>query len=359
MSTVAPILIMAGGTGGHVFPGLAVADALRARGVPVVWLGTRAGLEARAVPAEGIPIEWLPVRGLRRNGVLGWAIAPFALLRATARAWRVIRRHRPRAVLGMGGYVAGPGGVAARLAGVPLVIHEQNAVAGLTNRILARLARRVLCGFEGAFGKRPATVTGNPVRGAIRSLPVDRGPGGDPAAVPRLLVIGGSLGALALNTAVPAAVAALPAHRRPVVYHQAGERTLETAQAAYRDAGVDAQVVPFIDDMAQAYRWADLVICRAGALTVSELAIAGVAAILVPLPAAVDDHQTRNARHLVATGGGWLLPQDALADGQLAALLETCLDDRAALRRHGDAARALAAPEAAEAVAEHCLEVAR
>ncbi|WP_290649461.1 undecaprenyldiphospho-muramoylpentapeptide beta-N-acetylglucosaminyltransferase [Aquisalimonas sp.] len=354
----APVLVMAGGTGGHVFPALAVADALRARDVPVVWLGTRQGLEARVVPEAGLALEWLTVQGLRHKGLAGWLLAPLRVLRATVQATGVLRRHRPRAVLGMGGYVAGPGGLAAWLLRCPLVIHEQNAAAGLTNRLLARLARRVLAGFPGAFPESMAEVTGNPVRGSIVRLtaPEQRAQPGDAW---HLLVLGGSLGAQVLNETVPAALATLAAAQRPKVCHQAGEKTRAVARQAYAGAGVDAEIVTFVADMAAVYAWADLVVCRAGALTVSELAIAGVPAILVPLPHAVDDHQTANARYLVDNGAGVLLPQTELTAERLGALLTELAEDRSQLSRMGQASRALARPDAAETVAERCLEVAR
>ncbi|MEX0731508.1 MAG: undecaprenyldiphospho-muramoylpentapeptide beta-N-acetylglucosaminyltransferase [Aquisalimonadaceae bacterium] len=357
MTNDAPVLIMAGGTGGHVFPGLAVAACLREQGVPVVWLGTRQGMEARLVPDADIAIEWLKVRGLRNKGLLGWLLAPLRLSAALIQAVGVVRRHRPRVVLGLGGYVAGPGGVAAWLLRRPLVIHEQNAIAGLTNRLLSRLAREVLCGFPTQFpGRQQVRVVGNPVRQPIRALPApeQRMNGRDGRL--RLLVVGGSLGALVLNQVVPDAVARLSAELRPAVRHQAGARTVDIARAAYQEKGVDAEVSAFIDDMAAAYAWADLVICRAGALTVSELAAAGVAACLVPLPIAVDDHQTANARYLSDAGAAVLIPQPEFTAEALATLLNTLERDR--LRDMAVRARALAHPDAAAEVAARCLEVA-
>ena len=353
-----PVLIMAGGTGGHVFPALAVADALRARNIPVVWLGTRQGLEARVVPEAGLAMEWLTVRGLRGKGAAGWLLAPVRILRAAVEAVGVLRRQRPRAVLGMGGYVAGPGGLAAWLLRYPLVIHEQNARAGLTNRLLARCARAVLAGFDGAFADGRAEVTGNPVRGDILRLapPEQRVPR---SGRWRLLVLGGSLGAQALNETVARAVARMPEAERPMIWHQAGQRTEDIARQAYADAGVEAEVSAFIADMAAAYAWADLVLCRAGALTVSELAIAGVPAVLVPLPHAVDDHQTANARHLVDAGAAVLLPQDELTAERLQEQLQELGGERGRLLEMAHAARAVARPDAAETVAERCLEVAR
>ncbi len=352
-----PVLIIAGGTGGHVFPALAVAQVLVGRAVPVIWLGTPDGLEARVVPGAGLTLETVSVRGLRGNGLLGWFKAPWMVTRALIQALAVIRRHRPRAVLGMGGYVAGPGGLAARLCRLPLVIHEQNAVAGLTNRLLSRLATRVLTGLDASFGRGvDAEFTGNPVRAGIAGRPAAADERHD--GPPRLLVIGGSLGALSLNRAVPAAVARLAVADRPSIRHQAGRRTLDTARAAYAEADVDAQVEAFIDDMAEAYRWCDLVICRAGALTVSELAAAGVPAILVPFPHAVDDHQTANAQFLVDAGGAERIADHDLDAPTLSAALSALLDNRDRLRAMGSAARRVGRPAAAERVADICIEVA-
>ena len=295
--SVAPVLIMAGGTGGHVYPALAIANAFRAAAQPVVWLGTRRGLEARVISEAQIPMEWISIEGVRGKGALTWLLAPFRIAFAVYQALRIVRRVRPALVLGMGGFVSGPGGIAAWLSRRPLVIHEQNAVAGLTNRVLARIATRTLQAFDGAFGDRVGAVTvGNPVRADICALP-------DPAArfqgrgdALRLLVIGGSQGSLTLNRTVPAALATLNGSLHHDVRHQAGARTIEAAQDAYAAAGIAAEVTPFIDDMAEALGWADFVICRAGALTVAEISTAGLPAIFIPFPAAVDDHQTANAR---------------------------------------------------------------
>lgn len=354
-----PVMIIAGGTGGHVFPGLAVAEELRRRGVPVVWMGTRQGLEARVVPAAGIVIEWLDVRGLRRRGVGGWLAAPWMVARATLQALRIMRRHRPRSVLGMGGYVSGPGAAAAKLLGIPLLIHEQNAVPGFTNRKLSALAVRVMTGFADALdGGDKVVHTGNPVRAAIAAVPAPahRARGDGPL---HLLVLGGSQGAAALNEAVPAALAKLDAKLRPQVWHQAGGQHVDTVLPLYRQQGIDARVEPFIDDMAAAYGWADLAICRAGALTVAELAAAGVPAVLIPFPFAVDDHQTANARHLVARDAAVLFPQDHLTVERLAAVLVELLGDRQHLQTMASNARALGMPDAAARVAALCVEVGR
>jgi len=356
----APVLIMAGGTGGHVFPALAVARALRLQNEQVVWLGTERGLEARVVPGDGFRLEKIRVQGLRGKGALTWLLAPLRLLVAIADAVRVVRRCRPKVVLGMGGYTAGPGGLAAWLLSRPLVIHEQNAVAGLTNRLLAGFAREVLQAFPGAFSASVTTrVTGNPVRADIAALP--------PPAVRfagrhgplRLLVLGGSQGARALNETVAGAIALLPVGKRPEIRHQAGEATRPVAEAAYRAAGIAARVEPFISDMAEAYGWADLVLARSGALTVAELAAAGVGAVLVPFPAAVDDHQTRNAAFLVDAGAATLLPQAELTAERLAAELRACLDRPELPLARAERARSLARPEATEAIVSICLAAAR
>jgi len=352
-------MIVAGGTGGHVFPALAVARDLERRGIPVIWLGTPGGLEARVVPEAGIAMETTTVRGLRGNGLRGWLLAPWMILLAVLQCRAVIRRHRPQSMLGMGGYVTGPAGLAARWLGCPLVIHEQNAIAGLTNRLLARLARRVLTGLDAEFGHRTtAEFTGNPVREDIAALSAPSTRYAERQGAMRLLVMGGSLGALTLNRIVPAALARLPVGQRPDVRHQAGPRTLETARSAYTDAQVEATVSAFIEDMAEAYGWCDLVICRAGALTVSELATASVPAILVPYPHAVDDHQSANARRLVEVGGAELIADDQLAPERLAERLARLLSDRRVLVPMAESAGALGRPDAAERVADVCLEVA-
>lgn len=350
------VMIMAGGTGGHVFPALAVADALREREVEVVWLGTRRGLEARLVPAAGISIEWVSVSGLRGKGWLAWLAAPWRLLVALVQSLRVMVRRRPGAVLGMGGFVSGPGGVAAWLCRRPLLVHEQNAVAGLTNRWLARLACQVFEAFPGSFPAGVVTeVAGNPVRPEFFALaePGDRYLARSDA--PRLLVIGGSQGALALNRVVAAAVAGQHWDSAPQIRHQAGAKTLQIARNAYADAGVTATVEAFIDDMSAAYGWADLVVCRAGAITVAELAAAGLAALLVPFPAAVDDHQTRNAQHLVDAGAAELIAQQELTAQRLGASLARLLPDRRQLAEMASAAKALAKPDAGAVLVDACL----
>ncbi|ABM62855.1 undecaprenyldiphospho-muramoylpentapeptide beta-N-acetylglucosaminyltransferase [Halorhodospira halophila] len=355
--SVRTVAIAAGGTGGHVYPGLAVADALRERGHRVVWLGTRAGLEGRVVPAAGLDAEWLEIGGMRGKGLATIAALPWRLGRAVAVAGAALRRQRPDVVLGMGGYVAGPVGLAARLAGRPLIIHEQNARAGMTNRFLARLGHRVLTGFPDALGARSEWV-GNPIRTRIHRLESPQERYARREGAPRVLVLGGSQGARALNRYVPQALSAIGGGQ-PQVLHQAGELTLEEARTEYGRAGLDgAEVVPFIEDMAGAYAWADLVVARSGALTVAELAAAGVPAVLVPLPWAVDDHQTANAEWLCAAGAARRLLQPDLEQGALGPVLAELLGDRRRLAEMGEAARGVARPDATDRVATICEEVA-
>ena len=350
------VLIMAGGTGGHVFPALAVAAVLRARACRVVWLGTERGIEARLVPAAGITVEWVRVTGLRGKGLLSWLAAPLRLARALADSLGAIRRTRPDVVLGLGGFVAGPGGVAARLLGRPLVVHEQNAIAGTTNRILARIAGTVAEAFPGSFSTAVgAIVVGNPVRGEIEALA-----GASAVRTPRsprqLLVFGGSQGAALLNRVVPAALALLPPAVRPAVLHQTGQGRRDAVAADYASLGMTADVRDFIVDMAAAYLWADLAISRSGALTVTELATAGVPALLVPFAAAVDDHQTANARFLTDRGAAVLLAEHAVTPERLASELATLLNaDGRRLAAMGTAASRAASPGAAERLADLCL----
>ena len=351
-----PILIMAGGTGGHVFPALAVAQELRRAGVPVTWLGTRRGLEARVVPEAGYPVEWIRVSGLRGKGVARLLAAPFMLAVALLQALWVMLKLRPRAVLGMGGFVTGPGGVMAWATRRPLLIHEQNSVAGLSNRLLAPLARRVMEAFPGAMPARYHPIhTGNPVRRAIAALPPPEVRFEGREGPFRLLVLGGSLGAQALNETLPAALARIPETDRPQVRHQTGTRNIDAARAAYAEAGVEAGLEPFIGDMAEAYAWADLVVCRAGALTIAELTAAGVGAVLVPYPHAVDDHQTGNARFMERNGAALIVQQSDLDAAGLARLLQGFMADRGRVLDMARAARALAMPHAAEEVAHLCL----
>jgi UDP-N-acetylglucosamine--N-acetylmuramyl-(pentapeptide) pyrophosphoryl-undecaprenol N-acetylglucosamine transferase len=345
---------MAGGTGGHVFPALALARLLRAQGIKVVWLGTQRGIESRVVPAEGIPIEYLSVGGLRGKGLRTLLNAPWEVSRALVQALKVMRRHRPGVVVGLGGFVTGPGGLAAWLTLRPILVHEQNAVAGLTNRILSHLSHQVLEAFPGSFGRGGrARAIGNPVRQDIIDVPPPATRFAGREGPLRLLVIGGSQGAARLNTVVPEALALLkdiPFEVR----HQAGEKWIEAGRANYEKAGVQADVRPFIESMGEAYGWADLVICRSGALTVSELAAAGVGAILVPFPAAVDDHQTRNARYLSDAGAAVLIPESQLTPEKLAAEIRSRAD-RGTLLGMAEKARSRAQPRAAEDLAAACL----
>ncbi|MHB9118265.1 MAG: undecaprenyldiphospho-muramoylpentapeptide beta-N-acetylglucosaminyltransferase [Burkholderiales bacterium] len=362
------LLVMAGGTGGHVFPALAVADYLKSLGWNVVWLGTKSGMEARLVPQHGYEMEWVTMAGLRGKGLLRQAIMPFMLLLAMAQSLAVIVRRRPNAVLGMGGFTALPGGLMASLLARPLVIHEQNSVAGLSNRVLAGLADKVLVAFPQAFehGRegwkralpQPKSTEwcGNPVRTEIAALPLPEQRYAERSGPPKLLVVGGSLGAAALNRAVPQALALLPENERPEVVHQAGRNNDEAVRAAYRSAGVAAEVRAFLDDMAQEYARCDLVICRAGALTVAELAAAGVASVLVPFPHAVDDHQTGNARFLSERGAAVLLPQAELTAERLAEVL--CGLSREKLLNMAQAARGLGKPDATRLVADVCIALA-
>jgi UDP-N-acetylglucosamine--N-acetylmuramyl-(pentapeptide) pyrophosphoryl-undecaprenol N-acetylglucosamine transferase len=348
-------MIMAGGTGGHVFPALAVADHLRALGWRVVWLGARSGMEATLVPKHGFEMAWVRFSGLRGKGVVAKLLLPLNLLVAFGQSLRALRAQRPDVVLGMGGYIAFPGGMMAALLGRPLAIHEQNSVAGLANRVLSGVADHVLVAFPDAL--RKATFVGNPVREAIARIapPAERFAGRTGPL--RVLVVGGSLGAAALNDVVPKALALLPADSRPVVTHQSGAKHIEELRANYSRAGVDASAVAFIDDMARAYADADLVICRAGATTVAEVSAAGVAAILVPFPFAVDDHQTTNARYLVDAGAGVLVQQRDLTPEALAARLRGLTREQ--LLGIASKARALGKPDATRAVAEACMELAR
>ena len=352
--------IMAGGTGGHVFPALAVAETLRTQGMQVFWIGTERGMESRLVPEHGFELEHVRIEGLRGKGLAQILGAPFKLAAALWQAVEILRRRAPSVVLGMGGFASGPGGLAARALGLPLVIHEQNRVPGMTNQWLARIATRVFEAFPGSFpASRRAITSGNPVRRAIVELPTPRERLAGRSDPGNLLIVGGSLGAKVLNETVPAALALMPEQERPRVRHQAGQQTLDLARRAYADSGVEAEITPFIADMAEAYGWADLVVCRAGALTVSELAAAGVGSILVPYPYAVDDHQTGNARYLADAGAARLVSQSDLSAAGLATQLRELLGDRATLLDMAEAARARAHPDAAERIAAACWELAR
>ncbi|MFI4968766.1 MAG: undecaprenyldiphospho-muramoylpentapeptide beta-N-acetylglucosaminyltransferase [Lysobacterales bacterium] len=349
-----PVLIMAGGTGGHIFPGLAVAAELAARRIPVIWLGAEGGLETRLVPRQRIALETLRIGGMRGKGLLTLLRTPFRLARAILGARALLKRHAPRSVLSMGGYAAAPGGIAARLARIPLIVHEQNSIPGVTNRLLVRFAARVLTGFREVFPG--AEWVGNPVRASISALPAPATRYAGRAGPLHLLVLGGSQGAQSLNSALPEVLRRRGSHLACVVRHQCGEKHFDKARVAYLSAGIEAEVVPFADDMAEAYAWADLAICRAGALTLAELAAAGVPAILVPFPHAVDDHQTRNAEAMVEAGAARLVPEGDDFVKRLGAAFEE-LGDRARLLKMAEAARTQAKPHAAGRIADVCLEV--
>jgi len=347
------LLIMAGGTGGHIFPGLAVAEQARAAGWQVVWMGARGGMEERLVPRHGYSTAWIRAKAARGKGLLQKLLLPANLLFSFWESARHIRRIRPDVVLGLGGYVAFPGGMMASLLGRPLALHEQNAIAGLANKVLAGVSDKVMVAFPDALSK--AEWTGNPVRTDIASIaaPEERFRGRQGPL--RILVVGGSLGAQALNDAVPRALAVLS--DRPTVVHQSGEKHLETLRANYAAARVQGELVAFIDDMARRYAEADLVICRAGAVTIAELSAGGMASVLVPFPYAVDDHQTANARFLADRGAAILLPQAELTPDRLAELIRKM--DRATLLQMARNARGLGKPEAARVVAQRCMELAR
>lgn len=348
------LLVMAGGTGGHVFPGLAVARALRDEGWRVVWLGNRSGMEATLVPKHDIPMEFIQFGGLRGKGLVTKLLLPLNLLRAFWQSIGALRRVKPDVVLGMGGYITFPAGMMASLLGRPLVLHEQNSIAGLANKVLAKVADRVLCAFPDALPD--SEWTGNPVRAELAAIPDPESRYDHRTGPLRILVVGGSLGAAALNDVVPKALALLPQATRPTVRHQAGAKQIDQLRANYTAAGVAGETVPFIDDMAAAYADADLVICRAGAMTVSEVAAAGVAALFVPFPHAVDDHQTTNARFLSKQGAALLVQQNALTAEGLAQTIAGL--DRGQLKDMARAARSLAKPEATRRVAEICRQLA-
>ncbi len=358
-SSQKPILIMAGGTGGHIFPGLAVAASLRERGVPVAWLGADGGMETRLVPGHGIPMHTVSVGGLRGKGLATRLFGPLRLVRAVWAAMGIVRRVDPASVLSMGGYAAGPGGLAAWLLRRPLLVHEQNRVPGVTNTWLAKMARHVMAGFADAFPPaRKAEWVGNPVRADIAALPEPDARFAGRGDRLRLLVLGGSLGARTLNLRVPEAVAAMAPEVRPDILHQCGRRGEDEARQAYADAAVEARIEPFIADMAATYAWADLVVCRAGALTVAELAAAGLGAVLVPFPHAVDDHQTRNAQALVEVGAARIVQERDMDETTLGRHLAELARDRAGLRAMARAARTLARPNAANVIATRCMEAA-
>jgi UDP-N-acetylglucosamine--N-acetylmuramyl-(pentapeptide) pyrophosphoryl-undecaprenol N-acetylglucosamine transferase len=351
------VLIMAGGTGGHIFPGLAVADVLRQQHIPVRWLGAEGGMEARTVPKAGIELDLVAMTGIRGKGLMRWIRMPLLLLRAVWQARRLLEANRPGCAVSFGGYAAAPGGIAAWTKGIPVVVHEQNRIPGLTNRLLSLFSRKILQGFPGTFPKEKSAMdSGNPVRSEVAALAEPQIRLAGRTGPVRVLVTGGSQGAQVLNQVVPAAMKLLPPVLSFEIRHQAGAKRVNEALEAYAQAGIDAEVLAFIDDMAEAYGWADLVICRSGALTVAELAAAGVASVLVPFAHAVDDHQTRNAEYLSFAEAAVLLPQAELAPQVLATALESLLSDRQLLFSMACAARKQALPDAAEKVVEACRE---
>lgn len=351
------LLIMAGGTGGHIFPGLAVAEEMRARGWRVVWMGVKTGMEAQIVPRNGYEMVWVDFQGVRGKGPLALGMLPLRLLRAFAQSLSAIRRVRPDVVLGMGGYISLPGGMMASLLGRPLVIHEQNAVAGTATRILARLADRILTSFAEAFtSASKALLTGNPIRSDFARVAEPGIRFAGRSGPLRIAVLGGSLGAKALNEIVPQALGLLPATQRPVVMHQAGRQHIDAVRAAYERAGVEARCEAFVEDVASELAAADLVVCRAGATTLAELAAVGVGALLIPFPFAIDDHQTRNAAALAESGAAVLVPQTTLTAEGLAAMLSGL--DRTRLMEMAVNARRLGRPAAAAQVADACVAAA-
>jgi UDP-N-acetylglucosamine--N-acetylmuramyl-(pentapeptide) pyrophosphoryl-undecaprenol N-acetylglucosamine transferase len=351
------VLIMAGGTGGHIFPGLAVANVLRQKDIPVRWLGAEGGMEARTVPEAGIDLDLVAISGLRGKGLKRWIRMPFMLFRAVWQARRLLKANRPACAVSFGGYAAAPGGIAAWTRGIPVLVHEQNRIPGMTNRLLSRFSRKILQGFPGTFPEELSAIdSGNPVRHDVASLEGPKTRLAERTGSIRILITGGSQGAQVLNLVVPAALKILPSSIDFEVRHQAGAKRVDEALKAYAEAGVDAEVQPFISDMAEAYAWADLVICRSGALTVAELAAAGVASVLVPYAYAVDDHQTRNAEYLSSANAAVILPQSTFKAQVLATALEPLLADRSVLLSMAIAARQMALPDAAEKVVEACNE---
>lgn len=354
------ILIMAGGTGGHVFPALAVAQVLKQQGWEVYWLGTKAGLESKIIPQYAIPLYDISVSGLRRRGLFAWCAASVQLWVALYQALRIVLKLKPQVALGMGGFVSGPGGLAAWLLSCPLIIHEQNAVVGLTNRWLARIATKTLEAFPGSFKSSvKAICTGNPVREALLHLPWPRERFKGRQGKLRVLILGGSRGAEALNQLIPEALCCLPKEKRPEIWHQTGEGREVTTQQAYEKAGMTVRVEPFIEDMVKAYAWADLAVCRAGALTVTELTVVGVASILIPFPFAVDNHQMHNGRFLEAAGAAKLMAQSTVTPEKLADIfLEYSSENgREALYKMAEAAYTIARRDALKKLVTYCKEL--
>lgn len=358
MAKLARVLIMAGGTGGHIFPGIAIAKKLQEEGIDVNWLGTPSGAEAKWVPEAGIPIHFIDIKGFRGKGLMDQFLAPWRILVALFQAFRVIHQVKPDVVIGMGGFVSGPGGLASWILGKKLVIHEQNAKAGSTNKILAKLANRILEAFPNTFKQRRNVYTvGNPVRAEILSIPSPDQRFNHPEPNKRLLVLGGSLGAQAINSILPKALAKLPEAIRPLILHQTGEKHFEDTQKAYESAGVQAKIVPFIVEMDKAYSWADVVLCRAGALTIAELCAVGLGAILVPFPYAIDDHQTANAQFMAKQQAAIVVQQAALTVEMLAEMLEKLVGSNEECIKMAKAAYSLREPQATEKIMTMCKEI--
>ena len=349
------LMVMAGGTGGHVYPAIAVADYLYTKGWKIVWLATEGGMENRLIADKPYSKAMMTMRGVRGKGLMGWVLLPFKLMLAFKQSMSAILAHKPDVVLGMGGFAAFPGGMMAKLMGKPLVIHEQNSVAGLANKTLSYVANKVLAAFPAAFGDK-ATLVGNPVRDDITTLALPETRYAEKTGKLKLLVVGGSLGAAALNDVLPKALATMPEAQRPEVVHQAGEKHIATLEANYQQAGVKAETKAYIQDMASMYAWADVVVCRAGALTVAELACVGVASVLVPFPYAVDDHQTTNAAYLSENGAAILIQQAALSVAKTSEILQQLTRKKClTMATH---ARVLAKPEATASVANVCMALA-
>ena len=354
MSDVKRVVIMAGGTGGHIYPALACAHSFKDKGLDVQWLGSKGGMEESLIPEHDITLHSLSIKGVRGKGILGLLAAPFRVLHAIGQAIAILQKNKPDVVLGMGGFVAGPGGVAARILGIPLVIHEQNAIAGTTNKLLSKIASLRLQAFDGALPN--GISVGNPIRSDILNQTARLSREGSARPL-RLLVVGGSLGAKAINDVVPQVLANWSFSQRLDVWHQTGTRNFDEVSELYKNAGVEARVEPYLDNMDQAYYWADVVLCRAGAMTISELAIAGLPAILIPYPYAIDDHQTANAHYLEKVGAAYLLPQPELTYEKIIALLSGLIESEDALLKMGAQAKSVAHPTATQDVVAHCLRL--
>jgi len=355
-TSIRPVMLLAGGTGGHIFPALAVAAVLRQRGIPVCWLGAHGAMENEVVPKHDIELDTLPISGLRGKGWWTLFVAPIRIMWAVWIASSLLRRHKPRAVVAFGGFASAPGGIAAWLHRLPLLVHEQNRAPGLTNRLLAKLAKQVLCGFPATFARGPVVVTGNPVRADIAALvPPQQRLAGRTGPL-RLLIIGGSQGAQVLNQTVPQVLATWASTEIIDVWHQCGKKWGAATQQAYREAGVQARIEPFVQDMAHAYTWADIVLCRAGASTLAEVCAVGIGSVLVPFALAVDDHQTRNAQYLCEHGAAYLLTQDKTLANRLHHVLSELVAHPERRLQLAVAARQLALPKAAAHIADIILE---